>query len=89
MGPRSKGRQRSAGTIITSFLWGTKGFDGSVVIMVGGDASMLATMFNDIQVAGRIDSPYAMPSETNVPIYVLRSPRAPLSEIWPTLKHYE
>ena len=50
---------------------------------------MLATMFDDIQVAGRIDSPYAMPSETNVPIYVLRSPRAPLSEIWPTLKHYE
>jgi hypothetical protein len=71
------------------FLWGTKGFDGSVVIMVGGNASMLATMFDDIQVAGRIDSPYAMPSETNVPIYVLRSPRAPLSEIWPTLKHYE
>ena len=58
------------------------------MITVRDNASMLATMFNDIQVAGRIDCPYAMPSETDIPIYVLRSPRAPLSEIWPTLRHY-
>ena len=85
--PRSNGRQRSAGTTITSF-GEQRVFDGSVVITVGDNASMLATMFNDIQVAGRIDCLYAMPSETDIPIYVLRSPRAPLSEIGPTLRHY-
>jgi len=73
----------------TYFLWGPRGFSGAVVIVAGGDASRLATMFSDVQVAGRIDNPYAMPFETNIPVYVLRSPRAPLSQIWPTLKHYD
>ena len=59
------------------------------MIMVGGDPAVLAKMFNDIQVAGRINSPYAMPSETNIPIYVLRSPRVSLGGIWSVLKHYE
>ena len=71
------------------FLWGPKGFDGSVMIMVGGDVARLGQQYGDIQIAGRIESPYAMPAETNIPIYVLRSPRAPLAKIWPTLKHYD
>jgi hypothetical protein len=71
------------------FLWGPNGFDGSIVITVGGDAAKLATIFSDVQIAGRIDNSYAMPSETHIPIYVLRSPRTPLREIWQSLKHYE
>jgi hypothetical protein len=71
------------------FLWGLKGFDGSVMIMVGGDVAKLGQEYGDIQVAGRIDNSYAMPAETNIPIYVLRSPRRPLAETWPSLKHYE
>jgi hypothetical protein len=50
-----------------------------------GRASRFDPLESDIQAAGRIDSPYAMPSETNIPIHVLRSPRAPLSEIGPHL----
>jgi hypothetical protein len=57
--------------------------------MVGGDGSKLAKEFDDLQTAGRIDNPYAMPYETGIPIQVLRSPRAPSSEIWLKLKHYD
>jgi hypothetical protein len=71
------------------FVWGPRGYDGSVVIMAGGDAAKLATMFGDVAIAGHIDNPYAMPYENRIPIYVLRSPREPLSAIWPTLKHYD
>ncbi|MFI4974511.1 MAG: glycosyltransferase family 39 protein [Caulobacterales bacterium] len=71
------------------FLWGPKGFDGSVVIALGGDHDQLSRMFNSIEVAGAIHNPYAMPYETNVPIYVLRGPRMPLNDLWPSLKHYE
>lgn len=71
------------------FLWGPKGFDGSVTIMVGGDVAKIGSQFGDIQIAGRIENPYAMPAETDIPIYVLRSPRQPLTEAWPALKHYE
>jgi hypothetical protein len=71
------------------FLWGPQGFDGSVVIMLGAEGSGLAAQYQDIQTVGRIESRYAMPYETHVPINVLRSPRAPLSEIWARLKHYD
>jgi hypothetical protein len=71
------------------FLWGPKGHDGSVVIIVGGDRARLSKVFGSIEIAGRIDSRFALPNETNIPIYVLREPREPLSALWPTLKHYE
>jgi hypothetical protein len=71
------------------YLWGPRGHDGSVVIMVGGDIAQLPKAFGSITTAGRIDSPYAMPFETNLPIYVLRQPRLPLAQLWPRLKHYE
>jgi hypothetical protein len=71
------------------FLWGPKGHDGSVVITVGGDPTQLSKFFRDITVVGKIDNPYAMPYETNLPIYMLREPREPLSLLWPNLKHYE
>jgi 4-amino-4-deoxy-L-arabinose transferase-like glycosyltransferase len=71
------------------FLWGPQGFDGSVVIMLGAEGSGLAAQYQDIQTVGRIESLYAMPYETHIPINVLRSPRAPLSEIWARLKHYD
>ena len=40
-------------------------------------------------VAGHIDAPYAMPNETNKPIYVLRGMKMPLARFWPTVKNYE
>jgi hypothetical protein len=43
--------------------------------------------YKHVQIIGRIDSPYAMPDETDIPIHVLRGPRVPLSTLWPKLKH--
>ena len=34
------------------------------------------------EVAGRVESPYAMPFETRWPIHVCRGPKAPLSDAW-------
>ena len=71
------------------FLWGPKGYDGSVVIALGGDRAQLSRMFRRIDVAGEIDSPFAMPYERNLRIYILREPRIPLALIWPSLRHFE
>ncbi len=71
------------------FLWGPGGADGSVIITVGGDPVRFAQLFRHVEVAGRIDAAYALPFETNIPIYVLRDPRVPLGALWPQLKHYE
>ena len=71
------------------YLWGPRGHDGSVIIIIGGSTTHYAELFNSCEVAGHIDSPYAMPYETNQPIYVLRGMKMPLSEYWPQTKHYE
>jgi hypothetical protein len=31
---------------------------------------------------------YAMAFETNLPVYVCRRPKRPLTDAWPTLKRY-
>jgi hypothetical protein len=71
------------------YLWGPGRADGSVIIVAGGDPAQMAKVYSSIQVAGRIDTPYAMPYETNIPIYVLRQPRVSMVQLWPMLKHYE
>jgi len=71
------------------FLWGPRGHDGSVVIIIGGTPAKYASLFRSATLAGRIDSPYAMPYETDQPIYVLRDMKPPLQTYWPQTKHYQ
>jgi hypothetical protein len=71
------------------YLWGPRSFDGSVTIVVGGDPVQYAKLFRSVERVGELDSPYAMRSETLIPVYVLRDPRVPLATAWPTLKHYD
>ena len=70
------------------FLWGPRGHDGSVIIVIGGNLAEMKTQFDKVEQAGIIDTPYAMPYETDRPIYVLRGPKIPFATIWPTLKAY-
>jgi Dolichyl-phosphate-mannose-protein mannosyltransferase len=70
------------------YLWGPQGHDGSVVIILGLYSEGLLPAYGRVEVAGKIDNPYAMPFETG-PIYVLRDPKVPFSFIWPRLRHYE
>jgi multisubunit Na+/H+ antiporter MnhB subunit len=71
------------------YLWGPRGHDGSVMIIIGGSARHYAKLFTSYRIAGRIDSRYAMPYETGKPIYVLRGMKIPLGKYWPQVKHYE
>jgi hypothetical protein len=58
------------------------------MILVGGEREDYEAKFNSVSVEGETDDPYAMPYETNQPIYVLRGLHPPLAELWPKLKHY-
>jgi hypothetical protein len=71
------------------FLWGPQGFDGSVVIMVGGDSPQYAKDYDSVEHVGELDSLYAMPYETNIPVVVFRGRHTPFAEAWPKLKHYD
>lgn len=70
------------------FLWGPRGHDGSVMIIVGGSPRHYAEVFRSFVIAGRTDAPYAMPYETGQAIYVLRGLHPALPAIWPTTRKY-
>lgn len=70
------------------YLWGPRGADGQVIIIVGGDTGHYAQLFRSYTVAGHVDAPYAMPYETDLPIYVLRGMKMPLARYWPEVKSY-
>jgi len=70
------------------FLWGPRGYSGDVVIAVGMPLQQLRSLFGSVEQARTIVAPYAMPSENNLPVYVCRHPRMPLSQAWPKLKFF-
>jgi len=70
------------------YLWGPRGHDGSVTIILGDGWKQNAALVRSAEVAGRITNPYAMPDETDMPIYVLRGLKVPFEKIWPSVKSY-
>lgn len=70
------------------WVWGPRGHDGSVAIVVGGKPSDYPA-YSSVVKAGQLDDPYAMPYETDQPIYVLRGRKPPIDKVWPEFKHYE
>jgi hypothetical protein len=71
------------------YLWGPRGHDGSVLIIIGGDPRHYADLFRSVEIAGRIDAPHAMPYEMDKPIYVLRRMKMPLQAYWPRTRNYQ
>lgn len=71
------------------YLWGPRGHDGSVIVVIGGNRKEMEGQFQSVTLAGHIDTPYAMPYETDKPIYILRGAKTPLPAMWPSLKHFE
>jgi 4-amino-4-deoxy-L-arabinose transferase-like glycosyltransferase len=70
------------------YFWGPGETSGNVVIAVGMDLHKLSLLFGDVQQAATIEDPYAVPDENNLPVYVCRNPRIPLSQAWPWLKFF-
>jgi hypothetical protein len=52
------------------------------------DLDKLRLLFADVQKATTILDPYAVPDEDNLPVYICRNPRIPLSKAWPSLKFF-
>ena len=48
---------------------------------IGSDVVALMANYKHVQIIGRIDSPYTMSDETDIPIYVLRAVVTTMAEI--------
>jgi hypothetical protein len=59
-----------------------------VVISLGTSQETLDQYFETVYAAGEVVSPYAMPWETNLTIYVCLGLKVPLSDLWARSKLY-
>jgi hypothetical protein len=71
------------------WLWGPRGWDGAVVIVVGGREDQVRPLFETVEQAGVTDCGYCMPYENGLPVWIGRRLRQPVGEAWPRLKHYD
>jgi len=70
------------------FLWGPRGHDGEVIILLRRDPDEEKNGYASVEVAGRIENPYAMPYETNLFILVCRGRKSSLIADWPQVRNY-
>ncbi len=71
------------------YLWGPRGYDGSVVLAVNVDPAQWSRICDSARVVATFGtSPYAMPYERDRPIVLCRGMRPPLQQLWPAFKHY-
>jgi 4-amino-4-deoxy-L-arabinose transferase-like glycosyltransferase len=70
------------------WLWGPGDWDGSVLIIIGGDRADNAAVFEEIEIVGQIPRSNAMPYEQDLDVSIGRRLKMPPSELWPRLKHF-
>ncbi|HTZ54085.1 MAG TPA: glycosyltransferase family 39 protein [Candidatus Acidoferrum sp.] len=71
------------------WLWGPDGYDGSVLIQIGGTCWHKEGYFTSRTIAMTLANYYAINYETNIPINICRGLKIPVAELWAKSKSYE
>ena len=71
------------------WLWGPDGWDGRVLIVVGGTEEVLRERFDQVERAATIECGRCMPYENHRPVWVCRTLRVPVAAAWARVKHYD
>jgi hypothetical protein len=70
------------------FYWGTHGYTGECIIVMGERPERLHELFESVELAGTVYHPLSMPYE-HFDVYVCRKPKfGTLEKIWPKLKRW-
>jgi 4-amino-4-deoxy-L-arabinose transferase-like glycosyltransferase len=73
----------------TYYLWGTRGYDGRTLIVVGAtQADLVRRYYRKMTMVATYGHPYKWIVEGPTPIYLCSGPVAPLAQIWPHLKWF-
>lgn len=70
------------------YLWGPRGYDGSVIININGDPSAWRDRCDRVDVADHFGVRLAVPFERDRPIFVCRNLHGGLDKAWPGLKRF-
>jgi hypothetical protein len=71
------------------WIWGPRGYDGELLIVLGGALEDKLEKFESVEVAGESTCRYCMPYENGLKIYVCRKLRLKVADLWPRQRHYE
>ena len=71
------------------WMWGPGTWDGAVLIVIGDVPDEYRARFASFEERGRRVCEFCRAGEDDLPIYVARGLRQPVSEVWAELKHYE
>jgi hypothetical protein len=82
------GLPKAIGGHLTYWLWGPHGYTGDVTIVLGDNREALEQLFNRVEAAGEVGTPYVMDSQ-HFKLFVCREPKGwTFPEIWPKLKKW-
>lgn len=70
------------------WLWGPEGFDGDVIVQIGGTCFATQHLFASRSVVATFNSTWGLSTEQNLPIAICRGIREPLQRVWPLAKAY-
>jgi hypothetical protein len=70
------------------WMWGPGDKPGEVLIVVGGNPKDYYAMYEDVEQAAMVNCEYAVPFETDLPVYLCRRPKMTLQQVWPRLKKF-
>ena len=70
------------------FLWGPRGYSGEVMIVIGDNRKALEGLFEHVEQAETIRCEYCMPYENDLPVWLCRGLKMPMSELWPKVKKW-
>lgn len=73
----------------TYHLWSAGHTDADVLVAAGAREDELRRLFRDVRVARVHGCDYCMSWRDQMPIFVARGAREPLSRYWPRLRHFE
>ena len=71
------------------FLWGPHGHDGSLIILINGDPEHWRRKCRSVAIVGTFGADYAMPYETDRPIFLCRGLSDDLTKIWGGFQRYD
>ena len=76
------------GTHNNFWLWGTRGLDGSVLIVVAHPDSPVLRHFASCRIAARVHCPHCAPQFRGRALFLCEGPVRPLPELWASLKDF-
>ena len=68
--------------------WGTKGYDGNVLVQIGGTCFSAEHLYASRTVVATMRSRWAIGWEQDLPIAICRGIREPLAQVWPSVHEF-